>query len=431
MIVSDANASLLQAIGYYIFLYPIIMSVFWVIGGLYFWWRRELHGEEEKGNPPEPDLWPALTILVPCYNEAAVIDATCQSLYTLDYPDYHVIFIDDASSDETSEIIGSWLPKAPFFHLLRLEKNQGKALALNSALYRAVNEPITVVIDADTLIAPKSLKWLVKPFVYQPRLGAVTGNPMAFNRTNLLEKVQVAEFASIIGLIKRAQRVLGRVLTVSGCIAAYRTNVLKEVGGFSPRTATEDIDITWVLQRHFYEVWYAPQAVAFIQVPSTLRQYWKQRCRWARGGWHLLRTHKGIFSRWRWRRSWPVYIDFVLSHLWSFFFVLGTLLWIVSYLLFHYPIGFTPIPAWYGAIVSVACLTQFGAALVANHRYDSRLWQTFFWVPWYPIFFFVFGSLAILRTAPEGLFGNLERTGRWNSPTREKMTLNTTLNDPS
>lgn len=118
-----------------------------------------------------------------------------------------------------------------------------------------------------------------------------------------------------------------------------------------------------------------------------------------------------------------MYIDFVLGYLWAFCFVIGTSLWILTYPIFHHPIGFTPVPAWHGAVVSVTCLVQFAAALAVNHRYDSKLWRTFFWVPWYPLFFFCFGALTVAWTAPKGLLGRLELAGRWKSPAREKVIL--------
>lgn len=410
-------AEVFHLLGLYVFAYPVAMSAVWIIGGLYFWWRRERNAEEKER---WPDFWPPVTLLVPCHNEAATIATTCWTLARLDYPHYRVIFIDDASTDATASIIREFATKIPYFHLLRLTENQGKAGALNCALVTAVNTPLVVVIDADTLLDPQTLKWLVAPFTRQPRLGAVTGNPLVFNRGNLLEKLQAAEFASIVGLIKRSQRVLGRVLTVSGCIAAYRTEALRAVGGFSAGTATEDIDVTWQLQRHFYEVWFSPQAVAFIQAPSQLKEFWKQRCRWARGGWHLLRTHKTIFTRWRWRRLWPVYFEFVVGYFWAFCFVAGAALWLLTRLLGYDLAGFSPVPAWYGGVVSVACVVQFATALAVNHRYDRHLWRTIFWVPWYPLFFFVFMALTVVWTAPRALTEDMLAVGRWKSPTREK-----------
>jgi len=403
---------------WYIFIYPLAMSIIWTSAGFYFWWRRERNIDVWEKRWPE--RWPPVTILVPCHNEEVNIAITCTALQFLDYPDYRVVFIDDASTDNTANIIRRFLSLNPNFHLLCLEQNQGKAQALNCALSIGVTTPITVVIDADTILTPQALKHLVASFLSQPRLGAVTANPITFNRRNITEKLQAAEFSSIIGLIKRSQRVLGRILTVSGCATAYRTEVLKEIGGFSSNTATEDIDVTWKIQRHFYEVWFVPQAIALIQAPSTLKEYWKQRKRWALGGWHLLRTHKDIFKDWRWRYLWPVYIDFVLAYVWSFSFVFGSFLWFIS-LPFSSPIGFSPIPAWCGALLSVAGVFQMFMAVILNHQYDPKLWRTVFWVPWYFIFFFAFGSLTVVWTAPKGLFGSLSGVGKWKSPIRVKI----------
>lgn len=402
-------------LGWYVFIYPLALSILWSMLGYYFWWRRERNLEEKKY---WPNVWPPVTILIPCHNESESIAATAIALKLLSYPDYQVIFIDDASTDDTAEIIRSFLIDNPNFHLLRLTQNCGKAKALNYAIATSVTTSITVVIDADTILLPDSLKYLVAPFCRQPRLGAVTGNPIVVRRSNILEMLQAAEFASIIGLIKRSQRVMGRVLTVSGCATAYRTEILKEIGGFSSKTATEDIDITWQIQRHFYEVWFAPQAVALIQSPSTLKEYWKQRRRWALGGWHLLRTHKDIFRDLRWRYLYPTYLEFVFSSFWAFVFVFGTAYWIITYFFVGSPIGFSPIPAWYGAVISIACIFQMAEALFLNSKYDPKLYRTFFWIPWYPIFFFVFGALAIVWTFPKGLFGSLENAGKWRSPKR-------------
>lgn len=403
-------------LSWYVFIYPFYVSIVWVILGVYFWWRRERDPNKEKSKWPE--TWPPVTILVPCYNESASIATTCTSLMMLSYPNYKVLFINDASTDDTAAILERIVRQNKNFHLINLEVNGGKARALNHAL-ATVTSSITVVIDADTLLTPSALKYLVAPFCNQPRLGAVTANPFAIKRKNLLEKIQTAEFSSIISLIKRAQRVVGRVFTVSGCAAAYRTEVLKEVGGFSPYTATEDIDITWRIQRHFYEVWFMPQAVAFIQCPATFKEYWKQRKRWALGGWHLLRTHKGIFKDIRYRYLYPAYLETVLSSFWSFVFVIGSVFWITTYLFALTPMGVSPIPAWLGALLSIACIVQMATSLFINRRYDPTLYRVFFWVPLYIFFYFIISALTTVWTAPKGIFGKLEHVGKWESPIRD------------
>jgi biofilm PGA synthesis N-glycosyltransferase PgaC len=49
-------------------------------------------------------------------------------------------------------------------------------------------------------------------------------------------------------------------MTVSGVIVMYRVEALKEIGGFNTEVMTEDIDVTWRLQRNQWKVKYVPKA---------------------------------------------------------------------------------------------------------------------------------------------------------------------------
>ena len=89
---------------------------------------------------------------------------------------------------------------------------------------------LVVTVDADCMLDARALHWMAWHFTNFPRVGALTGNPRVRNRTTLLAQIQTAEYARVIGLIKRTQRVLGKVLTVSGVIAAWRRQALLDVG---------------------------------------------------------------------------------------------------------------------------------------------------------------------------------------------------------
>jgi len=389
------------------------MSIVWIIGSLYYLIFHEL---KDKNIEQLLKKHPAITILVPCYNEAATIERTCKNLICLDYPNYQVIFIDDYSKDNTRDILSSYTDKLSFFHLISLNENQGKAGALNTAL-ECVRTPFVLILDADTIINGNTLKYLVMPFFYKSKLCAVTANPIPYNRKSFLSKIQTVEFSSIIGLIKRSQSITGHLFTVSGCSTLYNTDILKKVNGFSTITATEDIDVTWRIQRAGYKVWFQPHAIALIQVPKTLREYWKQRKRWATGGWHFLRTHIDIFFNIRLIYLWPLFIDFILSYLWAFSFTIVLTVWIVSL--------FTSVNADIiqnvfvnGSALSIICVIQMFFAVLINVKYDKDLKKYLYWTPWYPIFFFLIGALLIIWSAPKSLFGNLEDSGKWNSPKR-------------
>lgn len=401
--------------GYFIIGYPIFMAIVWIVSGFIYWQRYE---RSEHIDIQTISKWPTVTILIPCHNEAQIISKTCKELLNIDYPSYQVVFIDDGSTDHTSEVIRKWTKEISHFHLLRIIENQGKSNALNSALAVTGTTPITVIMDADTLPQPVSIKILVQTLLSINDIGAATGHAIVYNRSNLLEKIQAVEFTSIIGLIKRAQNMYGYLFSISGCITAFKTEALHHVNGFSTKTATEDIDITWALQRAYYRVKYIPQAVAHIQVPNKLAEYWKQRKRWAMGGWHLLRTHKDIFLDWRLKRLWIIYIELLLSYIWSLLFVFGVVLWLVpSILLMKSNIGINPIPI-FTSILILMCMIQFTIALKFNHPYDKEIWRLFYFIPWYPALFFTVGALTVCRTVIAGLFQNLDMAGKWRSPAR-------------
>ena len=405
-----------QFVGYFIVVYPIFMAIIWIISGLIFWWKNERLNHIDVREPFVG--WPYVTILIPCHNESQIISNTCRQIFKIDYPKYRVVFIDDASSDNTSEVIRQWISNVSNFHLLKIEENQGKSNALNSALAVAASTPVTIIMDADTLPHPLTIKILVKSLLSANKIGAVTGHPIVYNRNSLLEKLQAVEFTTIIGLIKRAQNLYGHLFSISGCITAFKTESIFHVGGFSTKTATEDIDITWRLQKANYQVVYIPQAIVYIQVPNKIKEFWKQRKRWAQGGWHLLRTHKDIFLRWRLRRLWLIYLDLLLSYLWSIFFIAGTFTWVIaSQLMFEKELGFNPLPTYTSTLILI-CLIQFIVSIKLNQKYDSTIRNLFFLIPWYPIFYFCIGALSVSWTAAKGLFQDLDTVGKWKSPTR-------------
>src|SRR5207247_2039339 len=184
------------------------------------------------------------------------------------------------------------------FRLLRKEVNEGKAMAMNDAIPLATGE-IVVVVDADARLHRPALRYIAAHFVRLPRVAAVTGNPRVANGTTLLAALQTLEFTSIISVLRRAQVVWGRMLTVSGVISAFRKSALTDIGMFDPTMVTEDIDVTWRLQRRFYDVRYEPRALVDMTVPTTLGRLSRQLRRWATGLTQVLSYHRGLPGRCR------------------------------------------------------------------------------------------------------------------------------------
>ncbi|MCK9607288.1 MAG: glycosyltransferase [Methylomonas sp.] len=252
------------------FYYPLFMAYLWMIGACiyYFHWERNSRFDHE--NPPDLPSYPPVSNLVPCHNEGRDVEETMEFLLQQHYPDFEIIAINDGSQDDTLKILLALAQKHPQLRVINLEQNQGKAVALNTGALFSANEYL-ICIDGDALLAPTATTWIMQHLLSGPRVAAVTGNPRIRTRSTLLGKIQVGEFSAIVGLIKRAQRVYGRVFTVSGVVAGFRKSALQRVGYWSNDMVTDDIDISWKLQLDHWDIRFEPNALCWILMPETLR----------------------------------------------------------------------------------------------------------------------------------------------------------------
>ncbi|MGE5160395.1 MAG: glycosyltransferase [Betaproteobacteria bacterium] len=403
------NSPLFHATLVYFAAYPIVTSILWVTTSLMFRLRWEPR-DAETVQPTGP--FPAVSVLVPAHNEEAVIARSVRAMLAMDYPDFEVIVVDDGSTDDTVGALRR-LAGHPRLRIVRKVVNEGKAMALNDALPLARGE-VVLILDADAEPAPDLLRWMVPHFA-APRVAAVTGNPRVRNTDTFLARLQSIEFSSIISLLRRSQRVWGRIVTVSGVVAAFRRSALFDVGGFSPEMPTEDIELTWKLQKKFYDVRYEPRAVCWMTVPVTYRGLWKQRLRWARGLMQVLHKHRDVMAHWKYRRMWPVYVESSLSTLWAFCFVTLTSVWTVSWAAGLPPVGASPIPNFWGMAIATLCLTQLTVGALIDRRYDRSIVRMLPYAVWYPIVYWMFLSLGTVLSL-HWLFRRPARTSvRWNT----------------
>src|SRR3989344_2434435 len=109
-----------------------------------------------RRGPIKLKSYPAVTIIVPCWNEETTIYATVESLLALNYPKdrIKILLIDDGSADRTLEIIQQFAeyPNIKIFH----KENGGKHTALNFGLLQT-NTEFVGCLDADSLVHPECL----------------------------------------------------------------------------------------------------------------------------------------------------------------------------------------------------------------------------------------------------------------------------------
>jgi poly-beta-1,6-N-acetyl-D-glucosamine synthase len=390
--------------------YPIATGVMWTLTSLIFYARHE----RDEPSPFRSAELPFVSIVVAAYCEEAVIGQTLTALLALDYPDYEIIVVDDGSTDRTAELVRPHVLEGGPVRLIEKRVNEGKAMALNDAIPVTRGE-IVVIVDADIRPRPDVLRHMVEHFEHG-RVAAVAGNPQVSNTRTLLAKVQATEFASIVSVLRRAQRVWGRILTVSGAICAFRKSAMVDVELFDPDKATEDIALTWKLQRRFYDVRYEPRAVCAMQVPETLAGLWRQRKRWAKGLAQVLRAHSGMFLDWRTRRLWPVFGEAVLSVVWAYLMLSMIGFWLLSYAAGARPLGANPLPNFWGMVIATVALVQLGVGIWLDRHYNRSVGRFYLWAAMYPLFYWGLMLVVTVTATPAALFGRGDRTSHWHTP---------------
>ncbi len=401
--------------------YPLFMAYLWMTGAIFYRFNWENVGGKDYLKPPELDHYPGVSILLPCYNEGLLAEETIRLLFQQTYPNFEVVAINDGSTDNTGEVLDALQEKYPNLRVAHLATNQGKATAMNMAAM-ICNHDFIVGIDGDAVLDPNTVHWLMTHFVKDTdaRVGAVTGNPRVRNRSTLLGKLQVGEFSSIIGLIKRAQRVYGRIFTVSGVIVAFRKSALQRIGYWTADMITEDIDISWRLQLDHWDIRYEPKALCWILMPETITGLWKQRLRWAQGGMEVFKRYSKSLFTWKKRRMWPIALEYITSVIWSYLVALVMLLWLFgNFITIPEPFYIsTIIPGWNGVILGLTCLIQFAVSLKIDGRYDKGLGKVYYWMIWYPVAYWLLNVVTVVIAVPKAIFREEGKRATWKSPDR-------------
>ncbi len=235
---------------------------------------------------------PAVSVVIPAFNEGKVIAATLRSVLATSYTgEIEVLVVDDGSSDGTSAIVGEIAASDDRVRLLK-QRNAGKSTALETGLHEARHE-IAVLLDADTKFRADTIGELVQP-LRDEAVGAVSGHAKVGNPRSLIARCQALEYICGFNLDRRAYATWNCITVVPGAVSALRMSALRAAGGMSHDTLAEDTDLTLSLHRAGYRVAYTPSALAYTEAPETFGGLARQRLRWAFGTIQCLWKHRDL-----------------------------------------------------------------------------------------------------------------------------------------
>jgi peptidoglycan-N-acetylglucosamine deacetylase len=248
----------------------------------------------QRDHAPMPDPLPGVTVLIPAHNEEPVILQTVNSVLTSNYPEMHVVVVNDGSGDATGELLDSHFGDDPRVRIIH-QVNRGKAAALRRALAEARTE-IVVTIDADTEVEPEAIRLLVRHFS-DPKVGAMAGNVKVGNRSRWLTRWQALEYITSQNMEKRAFHLLNCITVVPGALGAWRKSAIEAAGGITADTVAEDADLTIAIRRLGWRIGYDEAAVAWTEAPDTAKILIRQRFRWTFGTMQSFWKHRDTLFR--------------------------------------------------------------------------------------------------------------------------------------
>ncbi|MFE5322815.1 glycosyltransferase family 2 protein [Paenibacillus sp. NPDC056579] len=250
---------------------------------------------EEKPVPLWEGEMPFVSIMVPAHNEAKVIIQTVESLLGLEYPHdrYEIIVINDNSSDNSSVLLSNLQSKHPGRNLIVLNTDavtggKGKSNALNLGFAQSRGELIAIY-DADNTPERKALLYLVSEIMHDASLGAVIGKFRTRNRdVNMLTRFVNVETLSFQWMAQAGRWKLFKLCTIPGTNFIMRREIVEHIGGWDVKAIAEDTEISFRIYMMGYRIKFQPKAVTWEQEPQTVKVWFKQRTRWAKGNIYVI-----------------------------------------------------------------------------------------------------------------------------------------------
>ena len=335
--------------------------------------RRAIRKELRSDVIREGSLLPAISIVIPAYNEEKDIVATVKTVLAQQYPALEIIVVDDGSKDKTmatlkdafqleseytsfksfaasQSIIALYTSRlSPSLRVVQ-KKNGGKSDAINAGLNLANSEYVCVV-DADVILEQHALFYAVQPFLQEKEKNVVAvggnirihygsvvasgvmrdlGTPDRF-----LHLVQVLEYIRSFSLYRIGWSGMNCVPLISGAFGLFKKDILLKLGGYQRFSKGEDFEIILRLHEYHlrkglpYRIVQLVRPICFTGAPSSLKELGGQRKRWHIGLLSSLKVYRHLLFRLKFGLLGCIALPYMLI-----FEALSPFLEIVGYLLF-------------------------------------------------------------------------------------------------
>lgn len=299
----DLNLNL-NTILFYLFCITSVIYIvhigFYMIGASFYdiWQYRRLAKIDKSDTATAPR--PYVTVLVPAHNEEKVIVRCLDSIFRSSYRDFSVIVANDASTDGTKQILELYADLHPEYNLRIVNRhvNVGKGSVLNDVLRRYVRSELVMMLDADSVLAPRALERAVSYFD-NPTIAGVAANVQIMNEHTTLSILQ--KFEHMLGYrAKKAYSLTNCEFVVGGVASTYRTDIVRSVGFYDTDTQTEDISLSIKIIAQGNKqnrIIYASDVMAMTEPVQSMGALFRQRFRWKYGSMQNIFKHSDLIGK--------------------------------------------------------------------------------------------------------------------------------------
>lgn len=369
-------------------------------------------------------FYPAVTIIVPIFNEEKTVEKSIDSLFRLNYPKdkVKIFLVDDGSTDGTRQVISKF-EKYPNIKIFRKE-NGGKYTALNLALEHTETDFLGG-LDADSFVDPESLVRIMSCFENDPSVMAVAPSVTVYNPTNFIQNAQKIEYYMGI-YFKKMLGFFGAINVTPGPLTVFRKKVFDDLGPYRQGHNTEDMEIAYRMQKNNYKIEHCTDAYVYTNTPGTIKKLYKQRLRWIYGFINNTIDYKNVLFRKKYGNfavfTLPMGVISIISVTYLFFRVVGSLAgfiyskilvlstvgWNFTFQLPYFDLFFFNIKFFIFLVIFVYAMVIF--AIIFGHRMTENKWG----ISLDMIYFFpVFGLVAPFWMVAAVLRTFLKRKPSW------------------
>jgi cellulose synthase/poly-beta-1,6-N-acetylglucosamine synthase-like glycosyltransferase len=325
---------------------------------------------------------PSVSVILVGHNEEDALEACVRSLREQSFAGFETIIVSDGSTDRMTAVARSLVQRGLADRVLSTDLRGGKSSGINLA-WRMARGDIIVNVDCDCSFDRFAIEHAVRAFE-DPTVGCACGDVAPRNAgASAIAQFQEIEYLQSISVGKRMSDAIDQVVCASGAFSAFRRSALEAVGGFDVGGG-EDLDITLRMRKGGWRIAYAPDAICYTDVPTTVFQYIRQRLRWERDAiWLRYRKHarwlnpfNRSFQPWEAFHQW----DFLLFNVLAAFAFPAYLIWLTV----QYG-SFTP-AILIGMQIGLLGLDVLVLAVAAWTTSRAVFWRNVAFLPSYSVF---------------------------------------------